>query len=592
MIGRKISNFQITEQLGEGGMGTVYKATDRNLGRTVAIKMLHPFLTHDPDHFKRFQNEAHLSARITHPNVATLFDFQEFENRHFIVMEYVDGKPLDQVLKLQGRLPEMEAVKITLQVLEGLGAAHDLGITHRDLKPGNIMINKQGFVKLMDFGIAKLENAERITRQNSVIGTLEYLAPELIKGGNPSKASDLYAVGVMLYEMLMGTTLFKADTEAALMYQIAHTQPQLELSHVSKQIGNIVRKLTAKLPTKRFQDTREILDELEKTYKGGRVNTLLLQEKVVSPDIKPKAKVPLSLPALNLDTFKNVKAPRLPFDIDVRILAGAALLCLFILIIGVFRSGEETESDEDKQDQELSDNRSNIDLITDGNGISDQENQTIYTPVQEDRPQERGIGTIPSEKGDPKQTKPREEQGKQAKKHEIKSLDDVASEQKSGSQGGTDNKQTETKGDTPPAQEEKLQESQPKEQQTNLVKGKRFIVQGKQLSAVLSESVSTETHKMGQTVYLTTKEALVVDGVQIISAGASVKAIIRSLRKGGEGKSAFLGIDLVAVQAVDGQWVGVSYPEYSNTSRTEVVFPKGTSLEKIKIRASSIILNN
>ena len=197
MIGRKLSNFHINERIGEGGMGTVYKATDLHLNRTVAIKMLHPFLVSNPDSFKRFRNEAHLSARISHPNVATLFNFQAADDTHFIIMEFVNGQALDDMLKLQGRLPETEAAKIILQVLEGLGAAHELGIMHRDLKPGNIMITHRGFVKLMDFGIARLENTERMTRQNSVIGTLEYLSPELVKGGAPSKASDLYAVGVM-----------------------------------------------------------------------------------------------------------------------------------------------------------------------------------------------------------------------------------------------------------------------------------------------------------------------------------------------------------------------------------------------------------
>ena len=158
MIGRNISHFHISESLGEGGMGQVFKATDRRLQRAVALKMLNPHLLNDPASFQRFQNEAQLSARISHPNVATLYDFLKDGSQHFIVMEYVDGKPLDQLLDLQGKLPAATSAQIAMQVLEGLEAAHDLGITHRDLKPGNIMITKRGFVKLMDFGIARLEN--------------------------------------------------------------------------------------------------------------------------------------------------------------------------------------------------------------------------------------------------------------------------------------------------------------------------------------------------------------------------------------------------------------------------------------------------
>ncbi|MEM7514379.1 MAG: serine/threonine-protein kinase, partial [Bacteroidota bacterium] len=313
MIGRKLSNFQINERLGEGGMGTVYRATDLTLNRAVAIKMLHPFLVNNPDSFKRFQNEAHLSARISHPNVATLFDFQNHENNHFIVMEYVKGKGLDDVLKLQEKLSESETVKIAIQVLEGLGAAHELGIMHRDLKPGNIMITQRGFVKLMDFGIARLEHSERMTRQNSVIGTLEYLSPELVKGGVPSQASDLYALGVMLHEMVTGQTVFNASSEASLMYQIAHKQPSFQLAGVDRRLAQVIKKLTHKQPTKRYKDTQEVIRELEKIHPAGKVNPLLISQKV-SPE-----KVG-SIPAFNLSsvldklTLPSLGQVKLPFD--------------------------------------------------------------------------------------------------------------------------------------------------------------------------------------------------------------------------------------------------------------------------------------
>ena len=336
MIGRKLSNFHINERIGEGGMGTVYKATDLHLNRTVAIKMLHPMLVSNPDSFKRFRNEAHLSARISHPNVATLFNFQAVDDTHFIIMEYVKGQALDDLLALQGRLPEAEAAKIILQVLEGLGAAHELGIMHRDLKPGNIMITHRGFVKLMDFGIARLENTERMTRQNSVIGTLEYLSPELIKGGAPSKASDLYAVGVMFYEMLSGQSLHSGDSEAAVMYQIAHEKAKVQLPGVNKRLVQIIKKLVQKDPNKRYQSTQTVIQDLEKLYPAGKVNTRMITEKVDHEKSNSNARMALPV-QFNLPKLSQLKSSQLPFDLDLRILAGALLVCL--LIVGIGRSG-------------------------------------------------------------------------------------------------------------------------------------------------------------------------------------------------------------------------------------------------------------
>ncbi|MEM8896649.1 MAG: protein kinase [Bacteroidota bacterium] len=605
MIGRKLSNFQINERLGEGGMGTVYRATDLTLNRAVAIKMLHPFLVNNPDSFKRFQNEAHLSARISHPNVATLFNFQNHENNHFIVMEYVKGKGLDDVLKLQGKLSESETVKIAIQVLEGLGAAHELGIMHRDLKPGNIMITQRGFVKLMDFGIARLEHAERMTRQNSVIGTLEYLSPELVKGGVPSQASDLYALGVMLHEMLTGQTVFDASSEASLMYQIAHKQPSFQLGGVDRRLAQIIKKLTHKQPTKRYKDTQEVIRELEKVHPAGKVNPLLISQKVSSEKVG-------SIPAFNLssvlDKFSlpalgNIK---LPFDLDLRILAGAAVFCLFILLLGINRGSDDPSSQETDQEgaaaelnEELSTFSSNeglqpsqvlpseqpktIEFIEKFPTVQPTENPKRNEPTnRESRSTERKQSTEKVEKRSPdrktetqlKSTKPTEESAELIKNQQVEKKETKST----------------VRGDESSSTliEEEPAAPKPEKKPSGSV---RLRIPDTFLSAQLSQQLSSDNNREGQTVFLNTVSPVYQGGHLVIQKGARVRAVVKKVRKSDGRKKAFLAFELQAVQAVGGQWLTVSYPEYSNLSRTEVVFNKGLQLNKIKLKSTTITLN-
>jgi len=229
MVGRKIGQFQIIEELGVGGMGTVFKARDTRLNRYVAIKALHPHVLRDSQAYRRFKNEAQISAQLSNPNVATLFDFIKEGDQSYLIMEYIDGVTIEERLKREGALSVRETINLSKQILNGLSEAHRLNILHRDLKPANVMIKAGTYAKLMDFGIARLETATRLTANNKVIGTVEYMAPELLKGKEPSKASDLYAVGVMMYEMLTGKTLFVANSEAALVYSIVNEKPKFDL---------------------------------------------------------------------------------------------------------------------------------------------------------------------------------------------------------------------------------------------------------------------------------------------------------------------------------------------------------------------------
>lgn len=614
MIGRKISNFHINERIGEGGMGTVYKATDLSLKRTVAIKMLHPFLVNNPDSFKRFRNEAHLSARISHPNVATLYDFQKSGKTHFIIMEFVKGKSLEEVLKLQERLPQQEAVIITLQALEGLGAAHELGIMHRDLKPGNIMVTSRGFVKLMDFGIARHEDTERMTRQDSIIGTLDYLSPELVKGAAPSKASDLYAAGVMLYEMLSGQTLFSEDSKAALMYQIAHKQPNFQLEGLDRRLVRVIKKLTHKQVSKRYQSTHEVIKDLEQIHRSGKVNILLLEKK-----LKPEKKQSVSAIALpfnlSIPQLPNFKQINFPLDVDLRILAGALVLCLIILVIGL--SGSSSPYDQ----SEGPTNGSNLGLLNLGEDSLTPNNNYPLSPLQTSNQKsgeiqfiERFEDTGEASIKDEENSQGSETENSQTKKPKKKNTSTNTKKKGKLTDGNNrknkapvkKEKQTVTTqeksqvADAPKEKFEKTKQEEPiekkvyssQENERKAIESVKIRIPDMYLSASFAENVSSERNLEGQIIYLSATSHVYHGGHLVIQKGANVKAMIKKLRKSTNRKKAFLAITLQSVQAVNGNWLAISYPEYSNLSKTVVEFKKGQQLTKIKLKSTNLTLKN
>lgn len=613
MIGRKLSNFHINERIGEGGMGTVYKATDLHLNRTVAIKMLHPFLVSNPDSFKRFRNEAHLSARISHPNVATLFNFQAVDGTHFIIMEFVNGQALDDMLKLQGRLPEAEAAKIILQVLEGLGAAHELGIMHRDLKPGNIMITHRGFVKLMDFGIARLENTERMTRQNSVIGTLEYLSPELVKGGAPSKASDLYAVGVMFYEMLSGQSLFSGESEAAMMYQIAHEKVKVQVPGANKRLVQIIKKLVHKDPNKRYQSTQEVIHDLEQIYQGGKVNTRLIEEKFDHQTSNSKSRAALPV-QFSLPKIPQLQSIQLPFDLDLRILAGALLLCLLIVVVGrsVGSDNDKEGMMVDKSDQptlELEDGKEEV--LADITPInSSQLGQPAKRSIEflERFDEEPAVAEKESEKRAEKKasTKTKKNTDNRDNQRDTKAKKrSETKEQKKKESPKEQEVQSERVIETPPTKPTTIVEAEPikKEFEPRQIESPdnrtrrsveepvKIRIPDMFLSATFTETVSSEKNYEGQSVYLSTSTDVYQGDHLIIPRGAKVRATVKKVRRAQGKKRAFLAINLQSVQAINGQWLTISYPEYSNLSKDLVEFKRGSQLNRIKLKSTNITLN-
>jgi len=264
MIGQTISHYKITAKLGEGGMGEVYLAVDSKLDRKVALKFLPRQMSSQPDVKARFLQEARAASALNHPNICTIHDLQEADGQMFIVMEYVEGQTLrdrTQPFSLK------QVVEIGIQVADGLAAAHEKGIVHRDIKTENIMIRKDGIVQIMDFGLAKLRGASRLTKEGSTVGTVGYMSPEQVQGLEVDHRTDLFSLGVVLYELIAGQLPFKGVHETAIMYEIVNVDPQ-PLSairdDIDPELDRLILDCLQKDPNERCQSAREISRDLRR----------------------------------------------------------------------------------------------------------------------------------------------------------------------------------------------------------------------------------------------------------------------------------------------------------------------------------------
>jgi len=259
--------YEILEELGKGGMGEVYWAIDKTLNEEIAIKVLKPKIAADKEMIERFKNELKLARKIAHRNVCKMYDLNEFKETPYITMEYVKGENLKSMIQAKGKLPIHEAIDIARQVCEGLDEAHDLGIVHRDLKPQNIMIDEKNRAKIMDFGISRSREAPGITQTGMIIGTPDYISPEQAEGQGVDQRSDLYSLGVILFEMTIGKLPFEGET--ALSVVLKHkTETPPSPSDINREIpaalNHVILKCLEKDPEKRFQSARELLSGLAK----------------------------------------------------------------------------------------------------------------------------------------------------------------------------------------------------------------------------------------------------------------------------------------------------------------------------------------
>ena len=273
MIGQTISHYKILEKLGEGGMGVVYKAQDLKLDRPVAVKFLPSHLSSSEENKARFIQEAKAVAALNHPHILGVYEIDEQDGSVFLVMEYVEGKTLKSHitnLKFSTGIPVRQAIEWTMQVAEGLKVAHERNIVHRDIKPENIMLTPTGDVKIMDFGLAKLKGGAGLTKTGTSLGTLSYMSPEQAEGISADQRSDIWSLGVVLFEMLTGDLPFKAEHEAALLYLIVNEEPPVPSAldrKIPSQVDSIVKKMVEKDRSRRYQSMEEVIAATEHARK-------------------------------------------------------------------------------------------------------------------------------------------------------------------------------------------------------------------------------------------------------------------------------------------------------------------------------------
>src|SRR6202040_2297696 len=289
MPDRVIGHYRVLEKIGSGAMGEVFRARDERLGRDVALKMIRPASSENPDHLRRFELEARAAAALNHPNIVALYDVGFADGSPYIVCELLQGKTLRKRLA-EGALPIRLATDYSLQIVQGLIAAHDRRIVHRDLKPENLFVTSDGRVKILDFGVAKLQPAPEqsgrsvedlttVTKSGAVIGTVAYMSPEQLRGKAVDHRSDIFSVGAILYEMLTGRRAFRGETEVDTITAVLREDPpaiNLEEAGIPVAFQQVIHHCLEKDRENRFQSARDLafaLDTLTNTS-GGRVRSL------------------------------------------------------------------------------------------------------------------------------------------------------------------------------------------------------------------------------------------------------------------------------------------------------------------------------
>jgi Tol biopolymer transport system component len=370
MIGRKLAHYEIRSRLGSGGMGDVYLAWDRVLEREVALKVLPEELSSDHSLLRRLQREARALAALDHPNIVTIFSVEEDEGVHFLTMARVEGQTLAELIPVDG-LPRKRLLELAVELTDAIAAAHERGIVHRDLKPANAMIDSRGHLRVLDFGLAKrrplqstrdatLVPAETMTREGAVLGTFPYMSPEQLRGESVDHQSDLFSLGVMLYEMATGARPFQGETEAALIFAILGNEPQPidRVRPEAADVGKIVTHCLAKKRQDRYGSAEEVLADLEAIRDGGDATparvALQAAASVKRADSDMGAPTahpaPASANVAREDDARNIGAVALdsptvvPRRRGLWLSVAAALASVAIAIYLILRPGEQTSS--------------------------------------------------------------------------------------------------------------------------------------------------------------------------------------------------------------------------------------------------------
>ena len=285
MIGRTIGHYKVVDKIGEGGMGAVYRAEDTSLHRLVALKTLSSRLDDSEEARERFIREAESASSLNHPNITTIYELLEEEGQHYISMEYVEGKTIRDVVE-SGQLSVRKALDILIQTAEALEAAHARGILHRDIKSSNIMLSMEGRVKVMDFGLAHLEERSRLTRSGTTMGTLAYASPEQLTGRDIDRRSEIWSLGVVFYELLTGQQPFRGPSEGELVFAIINSEPDAPgdlREEIPETLLGVLRRMLEKDPALRYASCSELLDDLRQIRKGFETTTQILPSEAPFP---------------------------------------------------------------------------------------------------------------------------------------------------------------------------------------------------------------------------------------------------------------------------------------------------------------------
>ena len=313
------NRYEVIQHIGQGGMADVFRAVDTILNREVAIKILRSDLSTDAVSILRFEREAQAATALAHPNIVEVYDVGDYKGHHYIVMEYVRGQTLKQVIRSRGPLLTEEAVDIMKQLSSAVAEAHSRGIIHRDIKPQNVIVMADGSVKILDFGIATAKGSMQLTQANNVMGSVHYLAPELAKGESASPQSDIYALGIVLFEMLAGDVPFKAEQAVQVaLKQMRDPLPDIRVINpmVPQSVANIINRAAAKNPADRYRSAEEMMIDLSTCLRQERLNEPALVFESTGQKPKPavtepaKAKPENRTPARRTTTGIRTTEPR------------------------------------------------------------------------------------------------------------------------------------------------------------------------------------------------------------------------------------------------------------------------------------------
>ncbi|WP_205880551.1 serine/threonine protein kinase [Larkinella terrae] len=570
MKGRLIQHYRIETLLGEGGMGTVYQATDMLLQRLVAVKMLHSHLVSQTTFMERFRNEALILARLNHPNIAVVYNFLQEGSDYFMAMEYVEGDSLEPLIRKAGAMSPAIAAEIVRQGLEGMAHAHRKGILHRDIKPANLMLTPEGTVKLMDFGIARVKGEQRLTQANRIVGTLEYMAPELIEGQEPSPASDIYAMGVLLYELLSGKLPFASRTDYELMQAIVREKPiPLRKLHgqIPKELEAIVQKALEKNPARRFADAKEFQKALQPFFATAPI---LDPARILPPlpatdvvEIQPKRKIPATKRAISLnpERFLTWQVPTwIRSNWELLLAGGLTVIAVIFLSLMLL-------------DRPIQPERNTVSPQPDA-GLSEKKkpevakDSTVTIAYSEPKVEETRVSSPtpdPVETEEPKTKQPKKPRSEKPRPAQPKAVEEKPVPK------------TKDEPVLPPTTEPTP------EPVKRPVTHKSVAIRRLPVKLSLNADLSSSNAQEGQTIRFRVIDAVVTEGEVVIQAGATAFGEVTRIRQAGNDlfrKKDLLEFRIYAVEAANGQRLALRSATISEESKGKpVVFHSGQTFE-------------